>query len=115
MGNITNTVEFKAASFGPPESAGSGKRLRIMIATINFSASYATGGDTLLLPTGLGALAALLVLPEIKTATDIAFWDQSLTTPKIKVFVDITVAFTEATAASDQSAKSRVVVAILSQ
>lgn len=115
MGNVINTIEFEQASFGPPESVGTGKRLRVVVASVTPSASYATGGDTLLLPTGIGTLKALVVCPEIKTATDIIFWDGSLATPKLKVYVDITVAFTEATAATDQSAKTRQVIAIFLQ
>ncbi len=115
MGNVTNTVEFTPGSFGPPESVGTGKRLRILIATIALSASYATNGDTLQLPSGIGSLAALIVCPEIKSSTDVVTWDQGTATPKLKKWAESTGTLTEATAASDQSAITRVVVAIFLQ
>ncbi len=115
MGNVTNTVEFEQASYGPPESAGTGKRLRRFLATINLSASYATGGDTLLIPSGVGSLKGVIVMPEVKSSTDIVFWDGSTATPKLKVFAESSGTMTEVANASDQSAKTRVVELIFMQ
>lgn len=115
MGNVVNTIEFENASFGPPESVGTGKRLRIVIASVTGSASYATGGDTILLPTGIGSLKALFVLPFLKSITDIAEWNGDLATPKLMQWLETTGVLTQVAAAQDVSAKTRQIVAIFLQ
>lgn len=107
MGTTTSTGGWKELSKGAPESVGHGLSERVLRRTESLSASYATGGDTIDVPTSLGTLIAVRVLPEVKSNTDIVAWDGSTSTPKLKVYVSGT--GTEATAASDQSGKSRVI------
>lgn len=94
---------------------GTGKRLRVVVASVTPSASYATGGDTIQLPTGIGTLKALVVTPVVKSTSDICDWDGSLSAPKLKVFAETAGVITEVAAASDQSAKTRQVVAVFLQ
>jgi len=69
-------------------------RNRVTYGTIAGSASYATGGETIGIPSlGLGAVESLTILPG--TATKEMRWDGSKTAPKVLIAVaDVQVAAT---------------------
>lgn len=112
MGTVANTTDFERVSYGAPESAGTGRQMKMVTATVALSSSYATGGDTLAVPTDMGTLVTVLVAPEIKSSTDVVTWNGSTSTPKLQAWAESTGTLTEATAASNQSTKTRQVTLI---
>lgn len=80
MGTVANTTGWVEAT--EPPAVSRGKSRRTVIADITMSESYATGGDTITLPEGLGTLRALFVTPTIKGGYHLT-WDGGTTTAKI--------------------------------
>lgn len=87
----TGTPTKLGASAGPVNGWLKGK-MTIIPASITMSASYATGGDTVTLPTdakGMQLAGLVIQNPLGRTAggTRVFSWDGSLTTPKIHAMV----------------------------
>ena len=112
MGTIANTDDFREGGSPAPVSRG-GKRLRFFYGKITMSASYATNGDTLQLPTAPPgtALKAIDVFPSYN-GTRFVFWDGSVSAPKLKAFVEGAAVFAEVANTTDLSADTRHVLAI---
>lgn len=113
MGNVANTEDFREGGQEPALSRG-GKRLRFFLAKITMSASYATGGDTLqipTLPTGFG-LKGVFVAENPDATPRFISWDGSNATPKLKAFVESAGTLGEVTAATNLSAVTRTILAV---
>lgn len=80
MGTVTNTTGWVEAT--EPPAVSRGKSRRTVIADVSLSNSYATGGETVSLPAGLGTLKALFIAPTIKGGYHLT-WDGGTTTAKI--------------------------------
>lgn len=83
MGTLANTTEFAQA--GEPVAVSKGGRREIRLrGKVTGSASYATGGDTLTVPTITGAsLAEVRITAQPPAMTRIWAWDGSTSTPKL--------------------------------
>jgi hypothetical protein len=85
VGTISNTSEFREGWDPVPVSRG-GARLRKTISSHLLSASYATGGDTLPIPTDLGTLRQVIISPSTD-GTNVYYWNGNAVTPKVKAYV----------------------------
>lgn len=115
MGNLANTVGFTEGG-GTSITSRGGKRYRRLFGTVTFSSSYATGGDSVQVPSGYGTLVAVNVLcwnVGTVAAPKIVQWDGSTSTPKLRL--STAYAGTEAANASDNSAVSVPVELVFAQ
>lgn len=99
MGNVTISSYPRKAGRESAVSFAGVRRTRI-VGTGALSNSYATGGDTLSLPSGLGTLKILTISPE-HNGTYYLQWDGGTGTVKIKAYSAFA---TQVTAATDLSA-----------
>lgn len=101
MGDTTAPVKL-GGGFRPLRVAGKDDIMSV-VTKVKMSASYATGGDTLVLPTEYsrrGKLQSVEVLtPQL--GTRVFAWDGSVATPKVKAFTAYPA--TEVTAATNLS------------
>lgn len=111
MGTITNSVEFHEGADPGPVSRGA-TRVRRSMATVALSTSYATGGDTLNIPSDIGALKGVFVAP-MADGTRYYSWNGSTSTPKIQSYVQATGA--ESAATTNLSTVTLQVMAIFEQ
>lgn len=99
MGTFTNTTEFTRAGEAPALSVG-GKRRITFYGKVTGSTSYATGGDTLTVPTVTGGTLESVFVSAVGT-TRFWSWDGSTSTPKLKA---VTATATEVTNTTNVSA-----------
>ena len=86
MGTFTNTTQFKQVSEEPAVSRGGAREIKLR-GKITGSSSYATGGDTVTVPTITGAtLAEVRITAQPPSGTRVWAWDQGTSTPKILAF-----------------------------
>lgn len=90
MGTVTQTVA--PMKLGSPKTVASrgGRRIERLLGKHLMGATYATGGDTITMPTAPpgGTLFAINVVSYTPQAGVLIQWDQSTSTPKLKVFVE---------------------------
>lgn len=111
MGNVVNSTEFHEGADPAPVSRGA-TRVRRAFATVALSSSYATGGDTLSVPSDIGSLKQLYVSP-LADGTRYYSWNGSTSTPKIQSYVQATGA--ESAATTNLSTVTLNVMAIFEQ
>lgn len=113
MGTVSNTTDFREGGAPAPVSRG-GKRLRFFIGKVTMSSSYATGGDTLQVPTLPAGFSLVQVhVAENPDATPrFVTWDGSTSTPKLKAFVESAGVMGEVANATNLSAVTRNVLLV---
>lgn len=113
MGTVANTTDFREGGSPKAVSRG-GKTLRYFLGKVTLSSSYATGGDTLTvptLPTGF-SLVAVFIAENPDATPRFVSWDGSTGTPKLKAFVESTGTLGEVANTTNLSAVTRNVLLV---
>lgn len=86
MGTVANTVQFTPISEEPAVSRAGVRELRLR-GKVTGSSSYATGGETLTVPTLTGyTLYEVRITSQPPAGTRLWAWDGSTSTPKLKAY-----------------------------